>query len=106
LAEKARRSADAPNALGWKLLVNTLFGYTAKDVDCAFAVPLQGLGQPDVARGATFSAEFLIKSRRLGFESRNCRPATFRAPRAIRPSAPTIVRAAELFRPWRNIDAN
>src|SRR6185436_1971208 len=24
------------NALGWKMLVNTLFGYTARDVDCAF----------------------------------------------------------------------
>ena len=24
------------NALGWKTLVNLLFGYTAKDVDCAF----------------------------------------------------------------------
>jgi len=35
-----RNRADPPlrkaNALGWKLLVNLLFGYTARDVDCAF----------------------------------------------------------------------
>src|ERR1700737_1695252 len=35
-----RKRADPPmrklNALGWKLLVNLLFGYTARDVDCAF----------------------------------------------------------------------
>ena len=35
-----RQRADPPmrklNALGWKLLVNLLFGYTARDVDCAF----------------------------------------------------------------------
>src|SRR5262249_58047808 len=35
-----KNRADPPlrklNALGWKMLVNTLFGYTARDVDCAF----------------------------------------------------------------------
>src|SRR5579859_5503730 len=35
-----RKRADPPlrklNALGWKILVNLLFGYTARDVDCAF----------------------------------------------------------------------
>ena len=34
------KRADPPlrllNAWGWKLLVNALFGYTARDIDCAF----------------------------------------------------------------------
>jgi glycosyltransferase involved in cell wall biosynthesis len=57
------------NAWGWKQLINGLFGYTARDVDCAFK-----LFRTEVwssmrveSRGATFSAEFLIKARRLGF---------------------------------------
>jgi len=65
--------ADPPirllNAWGWKLLVNTLFGYTASDIDCAFKLFRRRiLDRVDVhARGATFSAEFLIKARRLGY---------------------------------------
>src|SRR3954454_20251248 len=53
--------ADPPmrklNALGWKLLVNTLFGYTAKDVDCAFKPFRRNVwvSQTLSARGATFS---------------------------------------------------
>jgi glycosyltransferase involved in cell wall biosynthesis len=57
------------NAWGWNRLVNGLFGYTARDVDCAFK-----LFRRDVwrsvhveSRGAAFSAEFLIKARRQGF---------------------------------------
>ncbi|MBI2954757.1 MAG: glycosyltransferase family 2 protein [Chloroflexi bacterium] len=57
------------NALGWKTLVNLLFGYTARDVDCAFK-----LFKRDVldnikieSRGATFSAEFLVRARRKGY---------------------------------------
>ena len=68
-----KHRADPPmrllNAWGWKQLVNLLFGYTARDIDCAFK-----LFKRDVwhslsvqARGATFSAEFLIKARRRGF---------------------------------------
>src|ERR1700704_5810106 len=57
------------NALGWKMLVNALFGYTARDVDCAFKLFRRGVWESLTvyARGATFSAEFLIKARRLGF---------------------------------------
>ncbi len=67
------KRADPPirllNAWGWKLLVNGLFGYTARDVDCAFKLFRRRiLDRVDVhARGATFSAEFLIKARRLGY---------------------------------------
>jgi glycosyltransferase involved in cell wall biosynthesis len=69
---RARR-ADPPmrllNAWGWKQLVNGLFGYTARDVDCAFKLFRRRVWQSLTveSRGATFSAEFLIKARRLGF---------------------------------------
>lgn len=56
-------------AWGWKWLINLLFGYTARDVDCAFK-----LFRSEVWRnvrvhcgGATFSAEFLVKARRRGY---------------------------------------
>ncbi|HLH25994.1 MAG TPA: glycosyltransferase family 2 protein [Chloroflexota bacterium] len=69
---RARR-ADPPlrrlNAWGWKLLVHGLFGYTARDVDCAFKLFRRTVWESVTvrARGATFSAEFLVKARRLGF---------------------------------------
>jgi hypothetical protein len=60
------------------------------------------------ARGATFSAEFLIKARRLGFQVKELPvshfPRTAGSPTGARPDV--IVRAfVELFRLWRNIDA-
>jgi glycosyltransferase involved in cell wall biosynthesis len=68
-----RRRADPPmrllNAWGWKQLVNGLFGYTARDVDCAFKLFRQRVWQSVTVRshGAAFSAELLIKARRAGF---------------------------------------
>jgi glycosyltransferase involved in cell wall biosynthesis len=65
--------ADPPlrrlNAWGWKQLVNGLFGYTARDIDCAFKLFRRRVWRSMTvhARGATFSAELLVKSRRLGF---------------------------------------
>jgi glycosyltransferase involved in cell wall biosynthesis len=67
------KRADPPlrllNAWGWKLLVNSLFGYTARDIDCAFKLfRRRVLDRVEVhSRGATLSAEFLIKARRLGY---------------------------------------
>jgi glycosyltransferase involved in cell wall biosynthesis len=57
------------NAWGWKLLIHTLFGYTARDVDCAFKLFRREVWHSLSvdSRGATFSAEFLIKARRRGF---------------------------------------
>jgi len=54
---------------GWNLLVNTLFGYTARDVDCAFKLfPRQLLQDVTlVSTGHTLSPELLIKARRAGF---------------------------------------
>src|SRR5919202_1187629 len=68
-----RRRAAPPlrllNAFGWKLLVNGLFGYTARDVDCAFKLFRRAVWERLTvhSRGATFSAELLIKARRLRF---------------------------------------
>jgi glycosyltransferase involved in cell wall biosynthesis len=53
------------NAWGWKLLVNGLFGYVARDVDCAFKL-LRRRVWDELAvrsRGATFSAELLVRAR-------------------------------------------
>jgi glycosyltransferase involved in cell wall biosynthesis len=67
------KRADPPvrllNAWGWKQLVNGLFGYTARDVDCAFKLFRREVwtNVHVESRGATFSAEFLIKARRLDF---------------------------------------
>jgi glycosyltransferase involved in cell wall biosynthesis len=98
------------NALGWKTLVNLLFGYTARDVDCAFKLFRRRVweGMTVHARGATFSAEFLIKARRLGYRVKELPvshlPRTAGSPTGAR--LDVIVRAfVELFRLWRNLDS-
>jgi glycosyltransferase involved in cell wall biosynthesis len=97
------------NALGWKTLVNGLFGYTARDVDCAFKLFRRRVWESLTvhARGATFSAEFMIKARRLGFRVKELPvghfPRTAGSPTGARPDV--IVRAfVELFHLWRNLD--
>jgi glycosyltransferase involved in cell wall biosynthesis len=108
-----RNRADPPlrklNALGWKTLVNLLFGYTARDVDCAFKLFRRRVWQSMTvhARGATFSAEFLVKARRLGFHVKELPvshlPRIAGSPTGARPDV--IVRAfVELFRLWRNLN--
>jgi glycosyltransferase involved in cell wall biosynthesis len=107
-----RKRADPPmrklNALGWKLLVNLLFGYTARDVDCAFKLFRRRVWESMTvqSRGATFSAEFMIKARRLGFHVKELPvshfPRTAGSPTGARPEV--IVRAfVELFTLWRNL---
>ena len=105
--------ADPPvrlfNAWGWKQLVNGLFGYTAHDVDCAFKLFRRRVWQRVTvhARGATFSAEFLIKARRLGFQVVE-RPVSHyprTAGSATGARLHVIVRAfVELFQLWRSLD--
>lgn len=56
---------------GWSSLVTLLFGYTARDIDCAFKL-LRRRSFVQVAdqiqsRGATFSAEWLVLSKRAGY---------------------------------------
>jgi glycosyltransferase involved in cell wall biosynthesis len=107
------KRADPPlrllNAWGWKLLVNLLFGYTARDVDCAFKLFRRTVWQSLAvhARGATFSAELLVKARRLGFQVKerpvSHLPRTAGSPTGARPAV--IARAfQELFRLRRNLD--
>jgi len=54
---------------GWSWLVNLLFGYVARDVDCAFKLfARKVIERVHVAStGATFSAEFLVRAKRAGF---------------------------------------
>ena len=54
---------------GWNLLVNTMFGHTARDVDCAFKLfPRRLLDDVHLhSTGHTLSPELLIKARRLGY---------------------------------------
>ncbi|HEX5414469.1 MAG TPA: glycosyltransferase family 2 protein, partial [Chloroflexota bacterium] len=85
-----RHRADPPvrllNAWLWKQLINLLFGYTARDVDCAFKLFRRAVWQKITveSRGATFSTEFLIKARRRGFRVAE-RPVTH-YPRETGPS--------------------
>ena len=57
------------NAWGWNLLVRLLFGYVARDVDCAFKLFRRSILERVrvESKGATFSAEFLIKARLHGY---------------------------------------
>jgi glycosyltransferase involved in cell wall biosynthesis len=57
------------NAWGWNMLVTLLFGYVAKDIDCAFKLFRRSILETITvnSKGATFSAELLIKARRAGF---------------------------------------
>jgi glycosyltransferase involved in cell wall biosynthesis len=62
------------NGWGWSGLVTVLFGYTARDIDCAFKLMhravIERLKDEVQSRGATFSAEFLVRAKRAGFRIR------------------------------------
>ena len=57
---------------GWTTLVTVLFGYTVRDVDCAFKLFRREIIESiDIeSRGATFSAEFLVRAKRKGYRIR------------------------------------
>ena len=67
--------------MGWTWLTNLLFGYVSRDVDCAFKLisrkVINTVGPRVTSRGATFSADFLARARRMGFTSREV-PVTHR----------------------------
>ncbi|HEY65355.1 MAG TPA: glycosyltransferase family 2 protein [Caldilineae bacterium] len=56
---------------GWSALVTLLFGYTARDIDCAFKLfrreVFEIVGPRIRSRGATFSAEWLVRTKRAGY---------------------------------------
>jgi glycosyltransferase involved in cell wall biosynthesis len=86
---------------GWNELVRLLFGPTARDVDCAFKLFRRRVWlRTDVrATGATFSAELLVKARRLGFRIRE-RPVRH-LPRAA--GSPTGGRPSVILRAFREL---
>lgn len=57
---------------GWSTLVTLLFGYTARDIDCAFKLFRREIIENIriESRGATFSAEFLVRAKRKGYRIR------------------------------------
>ena len=59
------------NGKGWSFLVNLLFGYTARDIDCAFKLirseVVRNLKDDIKSRGITFSAEFLVRAKGAGY---------------------------------------
>jgi glycosyltransferase involved in cell wall biosynthesis len=57
------------NGVGWSALVTLLFGYTSRDIDCAFKLFKREILQHISleSRGATFSAEFLVRAKRAGY---------------------------------------
>ncbi|NPV07123.1 MAG: glycosyltransferase family 2 protein [Anaerolineae bacterium] len=83
---------------GWNFLVSLLFGYTVRDVDCAFKLMRQDvirtLAPLVQSRGATFSAEWMVLARRLGFRIVEV-PVTHRPRQAGRPTG------ARLHVVWR-----
>lgn len=91
---------------GWSLLVNSLFGYTARDIDCAFKLirtdVIRRLKGKVVSRGLTFSAEFLVRAKSEGFRIielpiRGHRPRTGGSPTAV--SLKTTLKAfVDLFK--------
>jgi glycosyltransferase involved in cell wall biosynthesis len=108
-----QKRADPPmrlvNAWGWKYLVNGLFGYTARDVDCAFKLFRRTVWHSFTvrSRGAAFSAEFLIKARRVGCHVIELPVKHYprRAGRATGAHPHVILRAFwELFVLWWAID--
>jgi glycosyltransferase involved in cell wall biosynthesis len=94
------------NGRGWSALVTLLFGYTARDIDCAFKLlqrqVIECIQDEVASRGATFSAEFLVRAKRAGFRIvevpiRGHRPRVAGSPTGARPEV--IIRAfKELIR--------
>jgi glycosyltransferase involved in cell wall biosynthesis len=91
------------NGIGWSALVTLFFGYTARDIDCAFKLFRREILKHIrlEARGATFSAEFLIRAKRAGYRivelAVSHRPRRAGSQTGARPDV--IVRAfRELFR--------
>lgn len=90
------------NGWGWALAVNLLFGYHARDIDCAFKVFRRRVAQAVQVRsgGATYSAEFLIRARRHGFRIAEL-PIYSHRPRKA--GSPTGARLHVILRAFRDL---
>lgn len=89
------------NGWGWRVVVTLLFGYTARDIDCAFKLFRRSLWEHVQVHsgGATFSAELLIKARRCGYRVIE-RPVKHLPRRA---GSPTGARLHVIVRAFRDI---
>ncbi|MCS7220916.1 MAG: glycosyltransferase family 2 protein [Anaerolineae bacterium] len=90
---------------GWSALVTLLFGYTARDIDCAFKLFRRGVfeavGPAIRSRGATFSAEWLVRAKRAGYRIVEV-PVSHRPRRAGSPTGARWDVIARAFRElWR-----
>ncbi|MFQ6015821.1 MAG: glycosyltransferase family 2 protein [Anaerolineae bacterium] len=86
---------------GWSMVVALLFGYTARDIDCAFKLfRREIMDHIEIeSRGATFSAEFLVRAKRRGYTVREV-PVTHR-PRLT--GSPTGARLDVITRAFREL---
>lgn len=89
------------NAWGWNVLVKLLFGYVARDVDCAFKLFRRSILEKVrvESKGATFSAEFLIRSRLNGFRIVEMRATHY--PRTA--GSPTGAKLSVILRAFREL---
>mgnify|MGYP001030544810 CR=1 FL=1 len=90
--------------MGWSALVTLLFGYTARDIDCAFKLirreVITKVVAPQVqSRGATFSAELLVRAKRAGYRIKEV-PVQHRPRRA---GSPTGARWHVIGRAFREL---
>lgn len=97
------------NGWGWNVLVNLLFGYTARDADCAFKLFRRAMldGLQLRATGHTLSVEWLVKARRAGFQIIERPVSHYRRPAGRAKGAhPTAIARAfqELF--WLRLRLN
>jgi len=78
------------NGWGWSACVTLLFGYVSRDIDCAFKLLRRGVIQELKdrirSRGATFSAELLVRAKRAGYRIREVPIHGHRPRMAGRPS--------------------
>jgi glycosyltransferase involved in cell wall biosynthesis len=92
------------NGWGWSWLVTVLFGYTARDIDCAFKLMkrdvIEQLKNEVCSRGATFSAEFLVRARRANFDIIEV-PITGHRPRVA--GSPTGAKPAVILRAFKEL---
>ena len=95
------------NALGWKMLVNLLFGYTARDVDCAFKLLRRETLEKITIECDNFfvCTELLAKARkwnfRIGEKGVRHYPRTAGETTVQVSDVPRTLR--EVFRMWRRI---
>ncbi len=94
------------NGRGWSGLVTLLFGYTARDIDCAFKLMrrqvVETLRDEITSGGATFSAEFLVRAKRAGFRIAEV-PVTEHRPRVA--GNPTGAHPRVILRAFRELVA-